>query len=97
MFLLALVSGLAATAPTATAQPVNLLKNGNFEGYTAAQVPVYKYGPSGELWGRDWKGGWDAAGLASSWTYSPAGGSGQEASLRAPRTSPLGGSGPAPG
>jgi hypothetical protein len=74
MFLLALVSGLTATAPTAKAGPVNLLTNGNFEGYASAQVPVYKYRPDGELWGRDWKGGWDAAGLASSWTDSPAGG-----------------------
>jgi hypothetical protein len=75
MLVLALVTGLAAAAPTASAQP-NLLQNGDFEAYDDPfKVPVYKLGPNGEPWGRDWNGGWDAAGLASSWTYAPAGGS----------------------
>jgi hypothetical protein len=75
MLVLALVTGLAAAAPTASAQP-NLLQNGDFEAYNDPfKVPVYKLGPNGEPWGRDWNGGWDAAGLASSWTYAPAGGS----------------------
>ncbi|WP_396219215.1 PEP-CTERM sorting domain-containing protein [Gemmatimonas sp.] len=71
---LALVMGLAAAAPTASAQP-NLLQNGDFEAYNDPfKVPVYSTGPGGEPWGRPWIGGWDAAGLASSWTYAPAGG-----------------------
>ncbi|MFN9771615.1 MAG: PEP-CTERM sorting domain-containing protein [Burkholderiales bacterium] len=71
---LLLAPTLCAALGTAQAVPVNLLQNGDFEGYTTAQVPTYKTGPGGELWGRDWKGGWDAAGLASSWTATPAGG-----------------------
>ena len=75
ILLLALVTGLTAAAPTATAQP-NLLQNGDFEGYNdPTKVPVYQLGPGGEPWGRAWNGGWSPAGLASSWTYAPAGGS----------------------
>lgn len=69
-----LVSGLTMASGTATAQPGNLLQNGDFEGYTTAQVPVYQYGPGGELWGRSWNADWSPAGLASSWTYNPGGG-----------------------
>ena len=71
---LALVMGLAAAAPTASAQP-NLLQNGDFEAYNDPfKVPVYSTGPGGEPWGRPWIGGWDAAGLASSWRDTPGGG-----------------------
>jgi hypothetical protein len=43
------------------------ISDGSFETQGAAQSPVYKLGPNGEQWGRDWIGGWDEAGLASSW------------------------------
>jgi hypothetical protein len=72
---LLLATTLCAAFGAAQALPVNLLQNGDFEGYTTTQVPVYETGPGGALWGRGWNGGWDATGLASSWTATPAGGS----------------------
>lgn len=50
------------------------ITDGSFEIQASSQsLPVYP-GPKGEQWGRAWNGGWDAAGLASSWQAVQTGG-----------------------
>jgi hypothetical protein len=50
------------------------ISDGSFETQAVNQnLPVYPR-PNGEQWGRAWNGGWDAAGLASSWQAVQTGG-----------------------
>ena len=51
------------------------ITDGSFENQASSQnLPYYQNGPGGEQWGRAWNGGWDAAGLASSWQAVQTGG-----------------------
>ncbi len=51
------------------------ISDGSFETQAVSQnLPYYQNGLGGEQWGRAWNGGWDAAGLASSWQAVQTGG-----------------------
>lgn len=68
-----LVLGMMAT--TQNSVFAGYIVGGDFENQAVFQnLAHYQLGPGGEKWGRSWNGGWDSAGLASSWRDIQSGG-----------------------
>jgi hypothetical protein len=65
--LLLLIVGIVSVSHGSAMAAIVVL-DGGFESQAIAQsLPYYQTGPSGQLWGRNWTGGWNPEGLASSW------------------------------